>query len=136
MLLLGFFLSFSSPKRTLYFVSLSLFEFAFSLCEFSSELNTFASMASTQFDVAGNSNPVRKVRVVAKIRGFSGPETNSGTSRTVDWVSVNRENPEDVTISFKEQSSRYAWIWLKLKNGKLWIEKEIENLLNSCVCGS
>ncbi|RDX58678.1 Kinesin-like protein KIN-10C, partial [Mucuna pruriens] len=61
-------------------------------------------MDSKQFDRVG-----RKVRVVAKIRGFSPPEANSepDTSRTVEWVSVNRTNSEDVTISFGDQSSRF-----------------------------
>ena len=58
-------------------------------------------------------NAGRKVRVVAKVRGFSGPEPDSEprSSRTVDWVTVNKplgENSEGVTISFGEQSSRYA----------------------------
>ncbi|TKY45209.1 Kinesin protein KIF22 [Spatholobus suberectus] len=62
-------------------------------------------MDSKQFDRAG-----RKVRVVARIRGFLGAEACSepGASRTVEWVSVNRENSEDVTVSFGDQStSRY-----------------------------
>lgn len=48
----------------------------------------------------------KKVRVVAKIRGFSDPDTEN--SRTVDWVSVKTQDSGDVTISFKEQSSRYG----------------------------
>jgi hypothetical protein len=65
-------------------------------------------MASSQFGFTG-SNPARKLRVVAKIRRFSDQETNFGT---VDWVSVNTENSGDVTISFKEQSSRYCFTFL------------------------
>ena len=68
---------------------------------------TFSSMDSKQFDRAS-----RKVRVVARIRGFSvGPEANSepSASRAVEWVSVNRENLDDVTISFGDQSSRYCY---------------------------
>ncbi|XP_019430633.1 PREDICTED: kinesin-like protein KIN-10C isoform X2 [Lupinus angustifolius] len=62
-------------------------------------------MASNQFDCT-KLNPVRRVRLVAKVRGFSGPVGEA--SRTVNWVSVNKpegENSEGVTISFGEQSS-------------------------------
>ncbi|KAK7364343.1 hypothetical protein VNO80_12920 [Phaseolus coccineus] len=61
-------------------------------------------MDSKQLDRVG-----RKVRVVARIRGFSGPEANSepGTARTVEWISVNGENSDDVSISFRDHSSRY-----------------------------
>ncbi|WVZ13857.1 hypothetical protein V8G54_011423, partial [Vigna mungo] len=63
-----------------------------------------ASMVSKQHDrVAG------KVRVIARIRGFSDPEANSetGTARTVEWISVNGENLDDVSISFRDHPSRY-----------------------------
>ncbi|KAF1898908.1 hypothetical protein Lal_00019029 [Lupinus albus] len=62
-------------------------------------------MASNQFDRT-KLNPVRKVRLVAKVRGVWGPVAEP--SRTVDWVSVNKpqgENSEGVAISFGEQSS-------------------------------
>lgn len=54
---------------------------------------------SKQLDRVGG-----KVRVVARIRGFSGPEANSeaGTARTVEWISVNGENLGDVSISFRD----------------------------------
>ncbi|CAJ1952800.1 unnamed protein product [Sphenostylis stenocarpa] len=60
-------------------------------------------MDSKQFDSAG------KVRVVARIRGFSSCEAKSepGASRTGDWVSVNRGSLDDVSISFGDQS-RYC----------------------------
>ncbi|CAI8614506.1 unnamed protein product [Vicia faba] len=61
-------------------------------------------MASTQSAFAGTI-PAPKVRVVAKIRGFSDPDTSFEPSRTVDWVSVSTEISGEVTISFKEQSS-------------------------------
>ncbi|XP_027923402.1 kinesin-like protein KIN-10C [Vigna unguiculata] len=61
-------------------------------------------MVSKQIDRVGG-----KVRVVARIRGFSGPEANSesGTARTVEWISVNGENSDDVSISFRDHPSRY-----------------------------
>jgi len=61
-------------------------------------------MDSKQLDRVG-----RKVGVVAKIRGFSDPEANSepGTARTVDWISVNGENSDGVSISFRDHS-RYV----------------------------
>ncbi|KAG2384781.1 Kinesin-like protein [Vigna angularis] len=63
-----------------------------------------ASMVSKQLDRVGG-----KVRVIARIRGFSGPEANlePDTSRTVDWISVNDENLDDVSISFRDHPSRY-----------------------------
>ncbi|KAL5059884.1 hypothetical protein RYX36_031488 [Vicia faba] len=61
-------------------------------------------MASSQSAFAGTI-PAPKVRVVAKIRGFSDPDTSFEPSRTVDWVSVSTEISGEVTISFKEQSS-------------------------------
>ena len=38
-------------------------------------------------------------------------ETNPepGASITVEWVSVNREISDDVTVSFLDQSSRYCY---------------------------
>ncbi|CAL0328604.1 unnamed protein product [Lupinus luteus] len=62
-------------------------------------------MASNQFDRA-ILNPVRKVRLVAKVRGVSDPVAEP--SGPVNWVSVNKpqgENSEGVFISFGEQSS-------------------------------
>ena len=57
------------------------------------------------------SNAGRKVKVVAKVKGFaiSEVEAQSESLRPVDWISVNKpikENSEGVAISFKEQSSR------------------------------
>ncbi|XP_020412305.1 kinesin-like protein KIN-10C isoform X3 [Prunus persica] len=51
-------------------------------------------------------NPSRKVRVVAKIRGFTGPEGE--LSSEVSWISVNKpkgEASESVTLSFREQEA-------------------------------
>ncbi|KAF7813151.1 kinesin-like protein KIN-10C isoform X2 [Senna tora] len=49
---------------------------------------------------SAGSNPLRKVRVVAKVRGCTDP---------VDWISVNKpcvgESSDGVAISFREQSS-------------------------------
>ncbi|KAK4283066.1 hypothetical protein QN277_000062 [Acacia crassicarpa] len=55
-------------------------------------------------------NPGRKVRVVAKVRGFAFPEVEAqgGPLRSVDWISVNkppRESSEGVAISFRDNSS-------------------------------
>ncbi|KAL2334729.1 hypothetical protein Fmac_015942 [Flemingia macrophylla] len=64
-------------------------------------------MDSKQFDRAA-----RKVRVVAKIRGFAASEANSepAAPRTVDWISVNRKSSEDVTVSFRDQSSSSQYL--------------------------
>ncbi|XP_034203992.1 kinesin-like protein KIN-10C isoform X1 [Prunus dulcis] len=51
-------------------------------------------------------NPSRKVRFVAKIRGFTGPEGE--LSSEVSWISVNKpkgEASESVTLSFREQEA-------------------------------
>ncbi|KAJ7974171.1 Kinesin-like protein [Quillaja saponaria] len=65
------------------------------------------SNPSDKFDlnkVAGRLNPCRKVRVVAKIRGYR--ETELGSSKTVPWISVNKsEGTNNVTISFGDQSA-------------------------------
>ncbi|XP_057446162.1 kinesin-like protein KIN-10C [Lotus japonicus] len=81
-------------------------------------------MASTQFDH-------RKVRVVAKIRGFSSPDANSGA---VDWVSVNRESSEDVTISFgKQSSSRYSvdYCYKEHEDNEMIYTREVKPLVSA-----
>nr|XP_004504274.1 kinesin-like protein KIN-10C isoform X3 [Cicer arietinum] len=90
-------------------------------------------MASTQFGLTA-SDPGRKIRVVAKIRGFSDPDTNftSESSTPVDWVSVNRENSGDFTISFKEQSSsRYSvdYCYDALENNEIIYSREVKPLV-------
>ncbi|XP_061352843.1 kinesin-like protein KIN-10C [Gastrolobium bilobum] len=92
-------------------------------------------MASNQFESAGSS-PGRKVRVVGKVRGFSGTEVNSetGFSRTVEWVSVNRENSEDVTISFGEQSSsRYLmdYCYKEHEENEMVYSREVKPLVSA-----
>ncbi|GMY39579.1 kinesin-like protein KIN-10C isoform X2 [Fagus crenata] len=68
--------------------------------------NPFISMASTPSGQPDRTKPTttRKVRVVAKIRGF----TDSDSS-TTPWISVNKPNgeaSESVTVSFRDQSGR------------------------------
>ncbi|KAK7831428.1 kinesin-like protein kin-10c, partial [Quercus suber] len=63
-----------------------------------------ASTPSGQPDRTKAFNPTRKVRVVAKIRGFADSE-----SSTAPWISVNKPNGEisdSVTISFGDSGSR------------------------------
>ncbi|XP_020217314.1 kinesin-like protein KIN-10C isoform X1 [Cajanus cajan] len=92
-------------------------------------------MDSKQFDRAA-----RKVRVVAKIRGFSAPEANSEpvASRTVDWISVNRENLEDVTVSFGDQSSsRYLvdYCYKEDEDNEMIYSKEVRPLVSAAFEG-
>ena len=52
-------------------------------------------------------NPSRKVRVVAKIRGFN--DLKAEFPSGVSWISVNKTNgeaSETVTISFGDKSTR------------------------------
>jgi hypothetical protein len=52
----------------------------------------------------------RKVRVVAKIRGFTGSEAEISTDSP--WISVNKpsgEASDNVTISFRDQPGRYFY---------------------------
>ncbi|XP_027357260.1 kinesin-like protein KIN-10C [Abrus precatorius] len=97
-------------------------------------------MVSNQFDRAG-SNPGRKVRVVAKIRGFSGSEANSepSASRAVEWISVNRENSEDVvTISFGNQSSsRYLvdYFYKEHEDNEMIFSREVKPLVSAAFEG-
>ncbi|KAH1042887.1 Kinesin-like protein KIN-10C [Glycine soja] len=93
-------------------------------------------MDSKQFDRAS-----RKVRVVARIRGFSvGPEANSepSASRAVEWVSVNRENLDDVTISFGDQSSsRYLvdYCYKEDEDNELIYSREVKPLVSAAFDG-
>ncbi|KAK2367074.1 kinesin protein KIN-10C [Trifolium repens] len=91
-------------------------------------------MASSQFGFTG-SFPARKLRVVAKIRGFSDQETNFGT---VDWVSVNKENSGDVTISFKEQSSsQYSvdYCYKEHEDNEIIYSREVKPLVSAAFEG-
>ncbi|XP_058779170.1 kinesin-like protein KIN-10C isoform X2 [Vicia villosa] len=79
-----------------------------------------------------------KVRVVAKIRGFSDPDINFETSRTVEWVSVNTESSGEVTISFKEQSSsRYAvdYCYNEHEDNEVIYSKEVKPLVSAAFEG-
>ncbi|KAI5444328.1 hypothetical protein KIW84_012817 [Lathyrus oleraceus] len=79
-----------------------------------------------------------KVRVVAKVRGFSDPDTNFETSKTVDWVSVNTENSGEVTISFKEQSSsRYSvdYCYNEHEDNEVIYSKEVKHLVSAAFEG-
>lgn len=56
-----------------------------------------------------NLNSSRKVRVVAKVRGFTDQEAEFATRAS--WISVNKPNGEasdTVTVSFGDQSARFA----------------------------
>ncbi|KAL5173706.1 Kinesin-like protein KIN-10C [Glycine soja] len=92
-------------------------------------------MDSKRFDRAS-----RKVRVVTRIRGFAGPEANSepAASRTVEWVSVNRENLEDVTISFGDQSSSlYSvdYCYKEDEDNELIYSREVKPLVSAAFDG-
>ncbi|XP_058773415.1 kinesin-like protein KIN-10C isoform X2 [Vicia villosa] len=94
-------------------------------------------MASTQ---SGFTETIQgpKVRVVAKIRGFSDPDTNFETSRSVEWVSVNTENSGEVTISFKEQSSsRYSvdYCYNEHEDNEVIYSKEVKPLVSAAFEG-
>ncbi|CAJ2666747.1 unnamed protein product [Trifolium pratense] len=91
-------------------------------------------MASTQFGFT-RSNSGQKLRVVAKIRGFSDQDTNIGT---VDWVSVNTENSGDVTISFKEQSSsQYSvdYCYKEHEDNEIIYSREVKPLISAAFEG-
>ncbi|KAL5080933.1 hypothetical protein RYX36_009354 [Vicia faba] len=94
-------------------------------------------MASTQSAFAGTI-PAPKVRVVAKIRGFSDPDTSFEPSRTVDWVSVTTEISGEVTISFKEQSSsRYSvdYCYNEHEDNEVIYSKEVKPLVSAAFEG-
>ncbi|KAK7315065.1 hypothetical protein VNO77_33597 [Canavalia gladiata] len=96
-------------------------------------------MVSNQFDrPVSKAGP--KVRVVAKIRGFSGPQANSepGASRTAEWVTVNRETSEDVTIAFGEQSSsRYLvdYCYKEHEDNEMIYSREVKPLVSAAFEG-
>ncbi|XP_039682719.1 kinesin-like protein KIN-10C isoform X2 [Medicago truncatula] len=78
----------------------------------------------------------KKVRVVAKIRGFSDPDTEN--SRTVDWVSVKTQDSGDVTISFKEQSSsRYSvdYCYNQHDDNEMIYSREVKPLVSAAFEG-
>ncbi|XP_045815907.1 kinesin-like protein KIN-10C isoform X3 [Trifolium pratense] len=91
-------------------------------------------MASNQFGFT-RSNSGQKLRVIAKIRGFSDQDTNIGT---VDWVSVNTENSGDVTISFKEQSSsQYSvdYCYKEHEDNEIIYSREVKPLVSAAFEG-
>ncbi|KAG5558603.1 hypothetical protein RHGRI_008525 [Rhododendron griersonianum] len=59
------------------------------------------------------SNPSRKVRIVAKIRGFTDQETESLNGDSAPWISVRKPNEdgsaEKTTVSFGDQSTRNGY---------------------------
>ncbi|KAH7855689.1 hypothetical protein Vadar_027699 [Vaccinium darrowii] len=59
------------------------------------------------------SNPSRKVRIVAKIRGFTDQETESFNGDSAPWISVRKPNEdgsaEKTTVSFGDQSTRNGY---------------------------
>ncbi|ESW24236.1 hypothetical protein PHAVU_004G113500 [Phaseolus vulgaris] len=91
-------------------------------------------MDSKQLDRVGP-----KVRVVSRIRGFSGPEANSqpGTARTVDWISVNRENSDDVSISFRDHTSRYLvdYCYKEDEDSEMIYSREVKPLVSAAFEG-
>ncbi|KAK7380328.1 hypothetical protein VNO78_32836 [Psophocarpus tetragonolobus] len=90
-------------------------------------------MHSKQLDRAS-----RKVRVVANILGFSGPEANFQPNSSVDWISVNRENSEGVTISFGDQSSsRYLvdYCYKEDEDNEMIYSKEVKPLVSAAFEG-
>ncbi|KAK7270864.1 hypothetical protein RJT34_26353 [Clitoria ternatea] len=109
-----------------------------SLCEFASKPNS-ASMVSTQFDRACSNAPP-KVRVVAKIRGSLPPDANSeaAASKPAEWVSVNRESSESVSISFGDQSSsRYLvdYCYKEHEDNEMMYSKEVKPLISAAFEG-
>ncbi|CAK8532605.1 unnamed protein product [Lathyrus sativus] len=94
-------------------------------------------MASTQSGFT-ETTPGTKVRVVAKIRGFSDTDTNFETSKTVEWVLVNTKNSGEVTISFKEQSSSQYSVdhcYNEREDNEVIYSKELKHLVSAAFEG-
>ncbi|CAI8586287.1 unnamed protein product [Vicia faba] len=75
-------------------------------------------MASTQYAFA-ETFPGPKVRVAAKIRGFSDPDTNFETSRTVNWVLKQWQNSISLGLFGETGFGNAGYFGVSLDHGRI-----------------
>ncbi|XP_058205944.1 kinesin-like protein KIN-10C [Rhododendron vialii] len=89
------------------------------------------------------SNPSRKVRIVAKIRGFTDQETESLNGDSAPWISVRKPNEdgsaEKTTVSFGDQSARNGYevdyCYEQNEDNSMIFSREIQPLISRVFYG-